>query len=615
MCAIYGLLHASQQQMQAMGAALHHRGPDSRDVVERGSWRLGVNRLAIQDLTASCIYHSACGQITTGCNGEIYNWRELRKELEREGHTFRTQCDSEILPAAWEKWGEDLFIKLNGMFALWIYDSRSSDLIVARDRCGQKPFYYTSRDGFAFASEIRGLSAIGVPTEPDPAMLFDYLQLRYVPEPRTFYRNIEILPAGNFAKVSESGEMDITAYWEPSFSDSNLSEVDRIDELAAATESAIARSSQPDVPFATYLSGGVDSTLLASVLTKSNPPKAAIGLGFGAANDETPVAAATAKRLGVDFHGITVAPGSLADLPRVVAQMERPVGDLLTLAFDALARGARDAGCPVAIGGEGADELFAGYSFTKAHHSIAKMPEWGRKAAAAFVSEAPGSILDRFSGFPASLGRSGRNKVAAYIRSFAKSGTYDRSIGLRSLFSKPELESLLVPELAFSDAATRTDLSCHEDEIDQHLAFQFSSWLQDWSLIRQDKNAMAHSVEYRAPFLDNELLDISFRTPFSLKVRAGTDKYIWREAARRHLPNAPAKAAKVPFYLPLEDASWREAIWKLFDEVLAGGTLEKTGWFRPGAVDRLVCEARDSGEFLPLKQLASLVILSLHLDR
>lgn len=600
-----------------MARAMIHRGPDASEIIHPNDrWTLGANRLAIQDQTAPCLFHSADGRYSTGCNGEIYNWKELRSELEHCGYTFSTRCDSEILPAAWAHWGERLFPMLNGMFALWIYDHSDDCLILARDRCGQKPLYFTTAESFTFASEIRGLTAAGLMLRADPTTLFDYLQLRYVPEPQTLYQGVQMLPAGHSMTVDSDGNTRIASYWEPVFAERRRREptLHLVEELGHLTQQAVDRCAHPDTPYAVYLSGGVDSALLTSHLATVNPPTAAISLGFGAAGDETPQAAETARDFGIPFHSVQLSPADLSSLPRVARQMERPVGDLLTLAFDALAQKSRSLGCPVAIGGEGADELFAGYSFQKAQRWAAMMPPPLRQLAAAGLGKLSQDWIDRLAAFPASLGQSGRQKVAQYLAGYSSANFYERSIGLRSLFSPQELSELLVPDLIPETHSDLPDICGARNDLERGLGAQFTSWLQDWALIRQDKNAMAHSVEYRAPFLDNDLIDFSFELPLSQKLKGRDDKAIWRKMASQHLPKTSARKQKVPFYLPLESPEWRAAVWQLFDSVLVDNRLEESGWFRPGAIDDLVARARHSSEFLPMKQLASLVILSFHLD-
>lgn len=583
---------------------MRHRGPDGSGFSIKGNWSLGMNRLAIQDVEkGQQPFGSKDGKVTVVCNGEIYNWKDLRKELEALGHQFSTRCDAEILPAAWQEWGTGMFLRLNGMFALAIQDGER--LVLARDRCGQKPIYYTSGGNLVFSSEIKGLVAAGVGREADPSALMSYLMLRYVPEPRTVYRGIVLLPAGTWMEV---GSREITRYWQPAFTERRTNYREAVDELKGLVESAISRSSQPDVPMAAYLSAGVDSSLLVRQMQEQGRAFQTVSIGFGAENDETPEAEAFAKRLGLEHHPVVCSPMDLDSMPRVVSQMERPVGDLLTIAFDKLASVTRGLGCPVAVGGEGADELFGGYSFHKQHALCERLGPVVTRMIGLGIRKAPLEILNRVSEFPAAFGQASRAKVADFFHGYGEADSWWRGVGLRTLFTPEELAALLSPEL-LQTLPDLPDVPGAQTDVERHLGYQFSGWLQDWALIRQDKNAMAHSVEYRAPFLDSELLDFSFSIPTSWKISWRADKKIWRGLA----PAGFIQREKQPFYLPIEREEWRLALQPWIEEAFGPGGLERTGWFRDGSLRRLKDMALRGGDFYQLKQLASLVILHLHI--
>ena len=607
MCAIFGGKGIGIEMLEQMSAAQEHRGPDGSGfkLGAEGGFSLGMNRLAILDLKDGMQPFERNG-VTTVCNGEIYNWRALRAELEQQGYEFRTQCDCEVLPAAWLEWREEMFLRLNGMFAMAILDG--DDLILARDRCGQKPLYYSS-EAQLFSSEIRGLSAVGVPLKPDPHVLHRYLMLRYVPEPETFWQGIRLVPAGHFLRWGKVPE----PYWEPKFSSERRTDYQEgIKELERLSLRAVERCLQADVPVAAYLSAGVDSSLLLEQINRLGGEVQAVGLGFGARSDETTAAAEFARSLGIKFSRVELDPTSLRELPRVVGQMERPVGDLLTLAFDAMAERVSGLGAKVVLGGEGADELFGGYSFQKIPALCDRLPPALLRTLGWGLKRTPGRILDYFSEFPAALGRSGQERVATFLAEFARSSDWWKGVGLRALFTSRELEMLLIPDLIIGLPELRGERDSSTLG-ERHLVHQFEGWLQDWSLIRQDKNTMAHAVESRAPYLDNELIDFSFQIPEEWKYRLRQDKRIWRDMAGRSLDPKVSNRSKQPFYLPLEDPLWLREFWNLLDGTLPA--LEETGWFRENALSALRQRAKQSGEFLPLKQLAALAILSLHIQR
>lgn len=596
-----------------MLASLRHRGPDGSGTHHGLSFSLGMTRLAILDPEDGRQPFTS-GPIHAICNGEIYNWQELRKELEKKGHRFHTHCDTEILPAAWLEWGTDLAPRLNGMFALAIHDAASDTLFLARDRCGQKPLYLTAPTSgpLRFASEIKALRAAGVALRPDLTHLATWLSLRYLPEPATLFQDIHSLPAAHWTLIGSDGSRRTTRYWQPDTRAKSgfqlpdpQSSLDTLDHLA---RSSVELALQSDVPLAAYLSGGVDSALLAHYLRDHGADIPTVSLGFGAASDETPAALATARHLGLSHHPTSLSPTSLHDLPRIVSQMDLPIGDALILAFDHLAAHTASLGAKVALGGEGPDEHFAGYSFQKALLTAQKLGSLGRHLAAAAIDRLPAALLDKAANFPATLGPEGRAKTSGYLRDFTKLSPQQQLTGLHALFPPGEIPDLLHPDLLPSQQSPSAP-GYPITSLTGILANQYSSWLPDWSLIRQDRNTMAHSLEYRAPFLDHRLIDFAFTLPDSEKIRRGTDKAIWRQLAARHFPPAITHRPKQPFYLPLEHPAWRESLLATAHDHLSPD-FSCHGLLNPRTIRPLL----KATTFLPLKQLAAILILKIWLD-
>ncbi len=585
MCGIAGGHHLSPETLETMLQAIEHRGPDGKGRFLGQSFSFGMTRLAILDLAeGQQPFTSPDGSIQAICNGEIYNWRELREELCAAGHRFHTQCDCEILPAAYLEWGKSFVKRLNGMFALAIFDQKNGTLFLARDRCGQKPLYLTTKGPFRFASEIK---ALGIPLTPHPAQLRNWLALRYVPEPKTLFDGVETLPAAHTLTLKADGSQIIERYWTPP-SEEKPGSIDELDEL---TRSSVELALQSDVPVAAYLSAGVDSSLLAYYIKDLGAEVTTVSLGFGAGSDETPEALSFAQSLGLPHHPIQLKPESLADLPRVIHQMDRPIGDALILAFDHLASHTASLGCKVALGGEGPDEHFAGYSFQSAYLLAQKLGTLRRPLAATAIKRLPLFVLDHLAKFPAALDQQSRLKIANYLQRFTHANEFERTTGLHTLFDNPD-RYLAITE--------------HEAPTDQLLGLlqsQYSSWLPDWSLIRQDKNTMAHSLEYRAPFLDHRIIEFGLRQPIQ------TDKKLWRQLAARHLSPEVTHRKKQPFYLPLEHPSWREPLVTMAHDILTKETIEKYGWLDFKAISEL----KTATTFLPLKQLAAVIILQLWL--
>lgn len=609
MCGIAGGLRLTSDRLDRMLAALRHRGPDGEGSFQRGSFLCGMRRLAILDAAhGQQPFVSSDGEIHAIFNGEIYNWQEIRRTLEARGHRFRTRCDGEILPAAWLEWGTALPEKLNGMFAIAVHDARTDSLFLARDRCGQKPLYYSQSGGFCFASEIKALAAAGLQLAPDARFLSTWLSLRYLPEPFTLFRDVVTLPAAHWMTVDSSGKIQQQRYWTPGAAGASEFRADAespLDFLDRTTRSAVELALKADVPVAAYLSGGVDSALLAYYLKQLGGEITSVSMGFGAASDESAAASATAKHLGFPHFPTQLDPSALRDLPRVIQQMERPIGDALILAFDQLASHTAGLGCKVALGGEGPDEHFAGYSFQSAYFTAAKLGPLGRRVAAAAIRHLPAPLLDKLANFPAALGPEGRAKVACYLGEFDQLPPFQRATNLHTLFAPEQIAALLHPDIR----AEQQDHPLLFSSEKCLLALQYEHWLPDWSLIRQDKNAMAHSVEYRAPFLDHRLIDFALGHPEAAEIRRG-NKRIWRRLAARHLPASITERPKQPFYLPLEHPSWREPLVTLAREILSPSSITRDGWLDFSAIEPLY----SSRTFIPLKQLAALMILQLWLD-
>lgn len=622
MCGIAGGLHLRRDQLDLMLDALRHRGPDGRGDFQAGAFSLGMTRLAILDRErGKQPFRSACGRVQAVCNGEIYNWRELRTELEQAGHRFHTRCDCEIIPAAWLQWGENMLERFNGMFAIALHDQQTDSVFLARDRCGQKPLYLTTSGPLRFASEIKALQAAGTRLAPDPRFLAAWLSHRYVPEPSTLFENIETLPAAHWMTVGADGKLHTRQYWQPrptaamqgSGARGNSGSLEKnIDQLDQLARRSVELSLQSDVPVAAYLSAGVDSSLLAHYIGDLGADITTVSIGFGSASDETAAATDFARQRGMEHHPVQLGPESLHDLPRVIQQMDRPVGDALMLAFDKLAAQTASLGCKVALGGEGPDEHFAGYSFHQSYLTACRMGSLGRALAASFVATSPLPLLNKISQFPASLGPEGRAKTVRYLRGFDSLPAGQQTFSLRTLFEDHEIDRLLHPDIRNQQAPSddTLDYPAASARLDFALRSQYQSWLPAWSLVRQDKNTMAHSVEYRAPFLDHHIIDFAFGLADNYKIRHRQNKFIWRQLAGRHLPAEVTRRPKQPFYLPLETPAWRTPLIDMAHDCLAPSGFTCNGWLQPDAVTPLL----SATHFLPLKQLAAILILQLWLD-
>lgn len=622
MCAIFGISGFREEGLlEKMGAALRHRGPDDQGTLSNGAFQMGMCRLSILDLDGGQQpVYSADHQYAICYNGEVYNYLELRAELARRGYVFKTNSDTEVVLNAYLEWGEKGFEKLNGMFAFAIHSLRSGETIFARDRSGQKPFYYWHQGKeFIFASEIKAILKSGrVERKMNLEVLDAYLALRYVPEPATLFTGIYTLPSGCFMRRSAEGEITIQRYWDVAIhkKPSHVRDEVLVDELEEIFRDAIKICLRSDVPVGAYLSAGVDSSLVVSMMTEFHSDVRTYSIGFGSEIDETRDAAETARLLGTKHHEIHCLPEDFRNLRRVVHQMDRPVGDALILAFDKLAA-VTSKDLKVVLSGEGADEIFGGYSFHKLLVLMEKyfrhMPDWlHRYGVMPAFRATPLAAIEPFFQFPADLGKEGKQRLEEFLGGYRGRTLFDNYIQLKTLWPA-HLRSALYTE-ATSKATGRDWLPVERNPsggfLDRLLRLQWQEWLQDWCLIRQDKNTMAHSLEVRLPFLDNRLIDFGFSLPDRLRTTARKDKIIERKLAARRLPPAVTNRPKNPFFFPLEFFHENAEFKNLIEETLSEEVVKKRGLFKPDAI-KSVLHRMQSREFLPLKQVMSLVILEL----
>jgi len=629
MCGFYGFVGFSDPQLgPRMASSIYHRGPDGEGSHHAPGLTMGMRRLSIIDIEGGQqpIY-SEDRSIAIVYNGEVYNYVELAKELAALGHTFLTRSDTEVIVHAYEQWGAACLDRLNGMFAFCIHDARPGreQLFLARDRCGQKPLYYWADGGrLVFASEVKAiLQCPLVPRAPNIPAIDAFLGLRYVPEPATLFEGIVTLPAAHSMTVAlqegHPATPQVTRYWDVELSGGGpyLKDAEYVEELDALLQDAVKIALRSDVPVAAYLSAGVDSSLLTALMCQHGQRVDTFSIGFNSPIDETRHAAQTASYLGTHHHETHCTPEDFDLLRKVIYHMDRPPGDILIIAFYKMAELVRSAGIKVVMGGEGADEMYAGYNFhrviqlAESFHKVVPAP-LTRHAIAPAIRHFPVGLLDKVAEFPASLGRRGRGRVADFLASYSRRSVSENYVALKTLWSLEERAALYSDD--FAHLATRDWIPPVRDHgspfLDRLLKLQYADWLQDWALIRQDKNTMAHSVEIRLPFLDHRLIEQAFRMPPHLKAKGTRDKIIERQIARRYLPPEVFNRPKNPFFFPVEFFFEHPQVARLIDDTLNPDAVRRRGYFNPDAVAALLAKM-PSREFVTLKQVMSLVILEL----
>jgi len=601
-----------------MTAIQSHRGPDDSGLWERrfpnGSYfALGSRRLAIIDLSASG-HMPMCNEdrsLWITYNGEIYNFKELRHELQGKGHSFASHTDTEVVLHLYQEEGPECVKRLNGMFAFAICDLRSGrpELFLARDHFGIKPFYYAQRgDGLAFASEIKTLLEVpGIDAELDSESLHQYLTFLWVPEPRTMFRGIHKLPAGHCATF-RAGQLSITKYWDLEFPAEGASyprsEQELIEEVRERFRQSVKGQMISDVPVGAFLSAGLDSSSIVAMMTQSTrqpvrtytitfPKKYRVGENT---LDDPEVPARLCHRLGCENQQIVVEPDVAGLLPKITWHMDEPTADPAIIAAYLVCREARKSST-VLLSGVGGDELFAGYRKHVAHY-------WGeayRRIPSALrgLIELPLNGLRSLHGSPLK----GNVRLARKMARSGALGARERFVMNCTYLDAEQKGSLYNPELLQEigayDPCVRHwesfDRVRNADFLNQMLYLDSKIFMPSLNLNYNDKMSMASSVEVRVPFLDRELAEFTARSiPPNLKLKGQLlpkTKYIFRKAMRDVLPAEVLNQPKAGFAAPV-DYWLAHDLREMVDDLLSASQIRQRGLFRPGAVRTLIDEHR-----------------------
>ncbi len=546
MCGIVGILgrfDAAGSDLGRMLEALSHRGPDGEGVHVDGQVALGHRRLSIIDLEGGRQpLHNVERTIWLVCNGEIYNYQELRKQLEADGHRFVTHSDCEVIIGLYERHGDRLLQHLRGMFAFVLWDSKRRRLLAARDHLGQKPFYYSDEDGrFAFASEIKGLLGL----EPRfrtlnlPA-LDQYFALRLIAPPLSMFKGVHKLPPGHFLTIENGGRPVIQPYWDLVYLPKlEGSEAELTDQLEHQVEESLRLHMVSDVPVGAFLSGGLDSSLLVAMLAKrigvKQVPTFTVGLPYQRFN-EAPHARAVANLYGTEHHEETIDPSLMALLPELVWHLDEP-SDPLSLCTYLVAKLA-SRHVKVVIGGDGGDELFGGYD---RYYGNLYAGRYGHIPAALRRHVlGPALSLVPESGWYKSVGHqlrwlhrlsflSGGDRYAASLTYF-----YFEQIMRDALFT-PEARVAL--QGIHAEDAIRVPYERGQgDPLDHMLYADSKVRLPDHPVMISDRMTMAHGLEARSPFMDHRLAEFTARLRSSMKIRGRSLRIVQRNLAARYLP-------------------------------------------------------------------------------
>jgi asparagine synthase (glutamine-hydrolysing) len=576
-----------------MAERLVHRGPDDGDVhvdAHHGI-AIGARRLSIIDIAGG---HQPLanedGTIWAALNGEIYNYRELRQDLSNRGHELATRCDTEVLVHLYEDYGPDLVHALEGMFAFVIWDGRRQEILLARDRFGEKPLFYDTTGGeLSFASELSALRAVGDRGDIDPQAMHGLLTLGYVPGPHAMFERVRQLPAGHILRWPLGDPRAVvTKYWE--MPESARTTDTQVDELVDETEDLLERSVRSrlvaDVPVGVLLSGGLDSTLVAALARRATSELKTFTVAYdtGSVNEDVP-ARATAALLESDHHELRLTSTWIGEhLPALLSTIDQPIADPAFVALAAISQLAREH-VTVAVGGEGADELFFGYPrylwLARADRLGALVPDAGARTAATLASRAGGS------------GRARRiTEVLQPASPLQRDLVWitDGLIAGRAGFYGPRLQEHVangdLRALVSGRWEDTGDTSLAASRLDQRL------YLCDDILQKADRASMLTSLEMRTPYLDRTLAEFSATVSPQIHM-AGGGKNLLRRVLRRVLPAAGMGRRKTAFQVPLAD--WlRGPLGASVENHVLEGRLVRDGWIERDAAAGLVQRLADA---------------------
>ena len=602
MCGICGLAtfrpdrEIREAALREMCDAMRHRGPDDEGYFVGPGIGLGMRRLSIIDLSSGHQpIHNEDETVWTVFNGEIYNYPVLREELLKLGHGFYTHSDTEVLVHAYEEWGEKFIERLNGMFAFALWDRRRKRLIVARDRTGIKPLYYALHDGvLAFGSELKVLLARREqPREVDPISLQQYLALEHIPPPRSIIKGVSKLPAGSYMVYDESG-LRVIRYWDPDLARSErrkpASLAQAKGELLERLREAVRLELISDVPLGVFLSGGLDSSAVAAMMSEITPGNVkSFSIGFDDPSfDESRYAEMAARHLGTDHRMLKLEAKSLLELvPRLGEILDEPMADASIIPTYALCRFARQH-VKVALGGDGGDELLAGYSTLQAHRLTQyynRVPRLVRK----------GLVEPAVNRLPVSMSNLSFDfKAKRFVRDSARPVAERHHLWLGN-FRGDDLRQLLTPEVQRELTGVDPLAPVREhsrncearNDLNRVLYLDMKLYMESDILVKVDRASMANSLEVRVPLLNRVFMDYVTALPLEMKLHGFTRKYIFREAMRGKLPKEIVEREKHGFGMPV--SKWlRTDLRELAHDLFAEERLRRDGLFQPEYVTRLL---------------------------
>jgi asparagine synthase (glutamine-hydrolysing) len=609
MCGIAGCYQQADGRKLAdvMTDRIAHRGPDAGGVWshedERVSMHLGHRRLSIIDLSAAADQPFRKGSLALLYNGELYNFKELRAELEAAGATFRTSSDTEVVLEGWRYWGPAALDRFRGMFAFALADTETGELVLARDPLGIKPLFYTERgDGIVFASELKALvSAIGTELRIEPGALVASMLYYWVPEQRCAIQGVHKLPAGSWARISPGEKLEIRQYWRIQDVAARAARQPAAD-LRAVIEESVRAHLVADVQVSSFLSGGLDSSIITVLAHQDSSSVDAYTITFRpedqrleAMPDDAVYARKVAARFGIRLHEIELSPDIVDMLPRMVDILDEPIGDPAAINTMLMCEAARQRGVKVLLSGMGADELFGGYRKQMAclmASRYRRLPGAVRGPARLAVNSLPVSIGDRGLRYP---------RWAKRFMTFADLPEEARFRRSYTLYDPDALAGLVGPELGtqvtdvIDEHAAIYNDNTLDDEVNRMCLADARLFMAGLNLTYTDRASMAASVEVRVPFVDKVVAEAAFTIAGQDKIRGRVSKAALKDAAENWLPREIVHRPKASFGAPLR--AWvRNDLKELIGDVLVGGELVQLGMLRKAPLLRLIADEQAGRE-------------------
>ena len=623
MCGIAGCYQQAngQKLVDIMADRIAHRGPDAAGAWSHETESLAVHlafrRLSIIDLSVAANQPFRKHDLVLIYNGEMYNFRALRAELRARGVQFTTESDTEVVLEAWRCWGPRALARFRGMYAFALFDAKTGEIVLARDPLGIKPLYFLARDGgVIFASELKAIvSAVGPALRIDPGALVASMLYYWLPEQRCAIQDVRKLPAGSWARFRPDGSASIEHYWRPE-EVAAAAAVDSPADLDEVISESVTAHLVADVPVSSFLSGGLDSSIITVLAHQANPAVDAYTIAFRqqdqrleAMPDDAVYARKVAAQFGIRLHEIEIAPDAADLLPRIVDMLDEPIGDPAAINTLLMCQAAHERGVKVILSGMGADELFGGY---RRHLACLLASEYGR-----LPDSVRGSVRSVVNRMPVTArGRGLRHaRWAKRFLTFADLPEEPRFRRSYTLYDPAELGALISPELGgHVDQIVREHSEIYHDnalrdEVNRMCLADTRLFLPGLNLAYTDRASMAASVEVRVPFVDPIVAQAAFSHPGSAKIRGRQGKVALKRAAERWLPKEIVYRPKASFSAPLR--AWVSTdLREVINDVLVAGELVKSGMVRSDALASLIGADRDGREDRS-KQIWQLLTLEL----